>query len=92
MTIYLPTSSGVSEQASERVSAAEHASEASSAEQANELALRANERTNERVAHYFHRDSWLFWTIVERWLEKRVEMEILKRELVEETHKWRAKV
>ena len=34
--IHFPTSSGVSEQAGERMSAAERASEASSAEQANE--------------------------------------------------------
>ena len=40
-----------SERASERVSAAEGASEASSPEQAN--AVRAKERTDERVAQYF---------------------------------------
>ena len=43
-----PGSLGVSE----RMSAAERASEASSAEQANERAVRANERTDERVAQY----------------------------------------
>ena len=35
------------------MSAAERASEASIAEQANEWAVRANERTDERVAQYF---------------------------------------
>ena len=39
-----------SKRASERVSVAERASKASSAEHANERAVRANERTDERVA------------------------------------------
>ena len=51
--------------ASEQVSAAERASEASSAEQANERMVRANERTDERVARYLRLTSWLFWIIVE---------------------------
>ena len=46
------------------MSAAEGASEASSPEQANELAVRANERTDERVAQYFSLYSWLFWPTV----------------------------
>ena len=45
---------------SERVSAAELASEESSAEQMNEWAVRANERTDERVAQYSNLYSWLF--------------------------------
>ena len=45
-------SSGVSERASEQMSAADRASEASSAEPANEWALRANERTEEWMAQY----------------------------------------
>ena len=40
----------VSERASERMSAAERASKAGSAEQVNEWAVRANERTEERMA------------------------------------------
>ena len=46
------------------MSAAEGASEASSLEQANEWAVRANERTDERVAQYYSLYSWLFSTIV----------------------------
>ena len=48
------------------MSAAEGASEASSPEQANEWAVRANERTDERVAQYLRLDSCLFQTIVRR--------------------------
>ena len=59
-----------SERASERVSAAEGASEASSPEQANEWAVRANERTDERVAQYLRPNFWLIWTIV-RWRGER---------------------
>ena len=55
-----------SERASEWVSTAEGASEASSPEQANEWAVRANERTDERVAQYLRIDSCLFQTIVHR--------------------------
>ena len=40
----------MSERASKQMSAAERASEVSSAEQANEGAVRANERTEERMA------------------------------------------
>ena len=47
--IHCPTSEGVSE-VSERVSAAEGMSEKSSPKQANEWAVRANERTDKRVA------------------------------------------
>ena len=47
------------------MSAAEGASEASSPEQANEWAVRANDRTDERVAQYFSLYFWLFWTIGE---------------------------
>ena len=43
------------------MSAAEGASEASSLEQAYKWAVWANERTDERVAHYFILYSWLFW-------------------------------
>ena len=49
--------SEVSERASEQVSAASRASEASSAEQANKLAVRANVRTDNRVAQYLYLDS-----------------------------------
>ena len=42
-------------------SAVEGASEASSPEQAKEWAVRANERTDERVAEYFSLFSWLYW-------------------------------
>ena len=42
----------------------EGASEASSLEQANESAVRANERTDERVAQYYSLYSWLLSTIV----------------------------
>ena len=52
----------VSERASERMSAAERASEASSAEQANEWAVRANERTEERMAQYSTRRFHSHWT------------------------------
>ena len=58
-----PTSEGVSE-VSKRVSAAKGASEASSPEQANEWAVRANERTDKRVAQYYSLYSWLLSTIV----------------------------
>ena len=61
--IHCPTSEGVSE-VSERASAAEGASEASSPEQANEWAVRANERTDERVAQYLRLYSCLFQTTV----------------------------
>ena len=47
-----------------RVSAAEGVSKVSSPEQANEWAVRANERTDERVARYLHLCSFLFLTIV----------------------------
>ena len=50
-----------SERASEQVSAEERASEASRAEQANEWAVRANKRTDERVAQYFRLGFWLIW-------------------------------
>ena len=52
-------SEGVSEvsERAKRVSAAERASEASCAEQANKCAVRANERTDERVAQYCILDS-----------------------------------
>ena len=50
----------MSEQASERVSAAERASEASSVEQADKLSVPANEGTDKRVAQYLRPDSWLF--------------------------------
>ena len=46
------------------MSEAEGASEASSPEQANELALRANKRTDERVAQYLRLYSCLFQTTV----------------------------
>ena len=55
-----PTSSGVDEQASKRISAMERASKASCAEQANECAARANKQTDERVAQHLRPDSWLF--------------------------------
>ena len=42
----------VSERASERESAVERTSEEGSAEQANKLAVQANEREDERAAHY----------------------------------------
>ena len=61
--IHFPTNEGVSE----RVSAAECASEASSAEQATEWAVRANKRTDERVAQYSNLYSWLFWPTVKRY-------------------------
>ena len=61
MVIHFPTSKGVSE-VSERVSAVECAS---GAEQANERVVRANERTDEQVAHYFSLYSWLFWPTVQ---------------------------
>ena len=60
---HFPTSEGVSK-VSKRVSAAERGSEASSAEQANEWAVRANERTDERMTQYCSLDSWLFWPTV----------------------------
>ena len=47
-----PMSSGVSERASERMSAAERTSEVSSTEQANGGAVRVNERVEERVSQY----------------------------------------
>ena len=40
--------------------AAERVCEASREEQANETAVRANKRTDERVAQYFRPNSWLF--------------------------------
>ena len=61
LKIHFPTSEGVSE-----VSAAEGASEASSPEQANERAVRANERTDERVAQYLRLGFWLIQTTVRR--------------------------
>ena len=76
LIIHCPTSEGVSEvsegvsevseRASNRVSAAEGASKASSPEQANEWAVRANKRTDERVAQYLRPDFWLLSTIVKR--------------------------
>ena len=45
-------SSGASEWASERMSAAKRASEASNVEQVNEWAVRVNERAYERMAQY----------------------------------------
>ena len=45
-------SSGASEWARERMSAAERASEASIAEQANEWAVKANKQTEEQMAQY----------------------------------------
>ena len=54
------------------MSAAEGASEASSPEQANEKALRANDRTDERVAQYFSLYFWLFSTIVRQFLVTRL--------------------
>ena len=65
--IPFPTSeavSKVSERASEQVSVAEGAS---SPEKANEWAVRANERTDERVAQYLRPNSWLFCPTVLRW-------------------------
>ena len=50
--LHCPTSSGVSERASEQVSAAERVSEASSAAQANERAVQVNDRAEERTALY----------------------------------------
>ena len=46
------------------MSAAERASEASKTEQAKKLAVRANERTDERVAQYSNLYSCLFWPTV----------------------------
>ena len=53
------------EQGSERSEQSEQASEASSPEQANKWAVRANERTAERVAKYLRLDSCLFETTVQ---------------------------
>ena len=72
---HFPMSLGVSEQGSERMSAAECASKVSSVEQANEWAL----HTDERLAQHLRPKSWLFGTTVERarsegteeWVEKR---------------------
>ena len=47
--IHISKSLGVSEQESERLSAAERAKKVSSAEQANKWAVQANDWTNERV-------------------------------------------
>ena len=43
---------GVSERASEQISAVERAIKASHVEQANEVTVRVNEQTDERVAQY----------------------------------------
>ena len=48
-------STGVSERASERMSAEVRKSEAGCAEQADELAVRANKRAEERMVRYFTR-------------------------------------
>ena len=60
LIIHFPTSSVVSEQASEWASAAVHASKASSVEQVNEWAVWANKRTDEWVTQFCRLDSWLF--------------------------------
>ena len=52
LMIHFPTSSGVSEQANERMTAADCASEATSVVQANEWVMWANERTDEHVTQY----------------------------------------
>ena len=54
------TSTGVSERARKRMSAAERASEVSSAKPANERAVQANEQTDEQVAQYLGLDPWPF--------------------------------
>ena len=64
LIIHFPMSSEVSEQMSERMSAAERASKASSVKQANEWAVCACEQTDKRVAQNLHWGYWLFWTIV----------------------------
>ena len=58
----LPHELGIKiKRANEGISAAERASQASSAEQVNEGAVRANERTYERVAQYLRPDISLSW-------------------------------
>ena len=52
------------------MSGAERASKASRVEPANERAVRANKRTDERVAEYLRLDFWLFWLIVSGWDEE----------------------
>ena len=64
LIIHFPTSLRMSEWASKWVSAVKRTSKVSSAEQANEWAVRANERTDERVTQYLRPESWLFCPIV----------------------------
>ena len=82
--MHFPTTERVS-----KVSAAERASEASNAEQANEWAVRANERTDERVAQYLHVDFWLFrkknW-ILELLLQKKTVSRVYLHSCVYVTH------
>ena len=52
LIIHFPTNLGMSEQASERTSAAECVSKGSSAKQANECAARANDQMDEQVFQY----------------------------------------
>ena len=56
---HFPTSSGVSERASKRMSAVERASKASRAEQANKRVVRANEQTDGRATGPVHRSRFL---------------------------------
>ena len=66
--IHFPTSWGVSEQASKRVSeranewSQQRASKASSAKQVNEWAVQGNKRTDKQAAQYLCPNSWLIWT------------------------------
>ena len=55
--IHSPTSSGVSEQESKRMSAMEHTSEASSVEQAKKWGVRVNEQMDEQVTQYLRLDT-----------------------------------
>ena len=62
LTIYFPTSLGVSEW----TSAAERASKVSIAEQWNESTMQANKQMNKLVTQYLCPHSWLLWTTVQQ--------------------------